>query len=90
MSCDPILAKRNRRTAPKGGELGLPTNCQLGRISGSNLDKACPNDAYKVIAGVRICKSHWKRVMQIKRDALKAKVRALKKPRADVRLRHAA
>ena len=69
MSGDPILARRSRRNAAKGGELGLPNNCQLGSFRSHG---ECGENAFKKIGNVRVCRHHWKLAMQIKRASLKA------------------
>lgn len=81
MSGDPMLARRTRRDAPKDGPLGLPNNCQLGRLNGHG---ECGGDSVTTIGNVRVCERHLKLAMQIKRDADQGTDIAPRKPNTRV------
>lgn len=66
MSGDPILARRDKRTLPKGGELGLPNSCQLGNLKGHG---ECGRESVRVIGGYRLCAHHEELLGDIVRDA---------------------
>lgn len=71
---------QHRRNQKPGGELGLPQNCQLGRLI---QHRECKRPFVKRIGNCRLCQHHLDLVNAIKRDAQKCK-RIAKKPRTQM------